>query len=167
MRPSDDPATRNLYLQTARDQLDEQFRRSRGMESRAATVATVACALAGVAAVLLKDFSSAAPHGLSIAATTLAAIIAAAYIGAVGLSLAALRPRTDWRAGPALDNFLKGFDEYPDEDPVRWTGRQVALSVTANESILSAKARHLSRAIVSAASMGVLTIGLGVAVNHV
>ena len=44
MRPSDDPATRNFYLQTARDQVDEQFQRSRGMESRAATIATVACA---------------------------------------------------------------------------------------------------------------------------
>ena len=61
---------------------------------------------------------------------------------------------------------MKGFDEYPAEDPVYWTGKQVALSVIANESILSVKARHLSRAIVCAASMGFLTIGLGVAVNH-
>ena len=42
MRPSDDPATRNLYLQTAREQLDEQFQRSRGMESRAATIVCAA-----------------------------------------------------------------------------------------------------------------------------
>ena len=111
MRPSENPATRNLYLQTARGQLDEQFQRSRGMESRAATVATIACALAGVTAVVLKDFSSAGPHGLSIVATVLAMIIASAYIGAVGLSLAALRPRTNWRAGPTLDNFLSGFDK--------------------------------------------------------
>ena len=86
MKPSDDPATRNLYLQTARDQLTEQFQRSRGMEFRAATVATVACALAGVAAVLLKDFSIAEPHGLSIAVTVLAAIIKAAYIGTLSFS---------------------------------------------------------------------------------
>ena len=71
------------------------------MESRAATVAPIACALAGVVAVLLKDFSSAEPHGLSVAATILAGIIVAAYIGAISLSLAALRPRTNWRAGPA------------------------------------------------------------------
>lgn len=78
MKASDKPCVRDLFLQAARDQLDEQFRLGRGMDSRAATVGAIASAFAGVAAVLLKDFSGAEAHGPPTVVTVLAAIVAVA-----------------------------------------------------------------------------------------
>lgn len=163
--PSDNRDVLDLYLKEARSQLEEQFRRSRGMDSRAGTVTALAAALAATAAIQLKDFSSAEPNGLSTWATVTAIVIATAYIVATVLSLIALLPRKKF-SGPRLDNFLKGFDCYPETDPVRWTGKQVADSVTTNEIALRAKAWFVLGGIVCAIVMGLGTILLGIAVNY-
>ena len=66
MKPSDQACVRDLYLQAARDQLDEQFRRGRGMDSRAATVAAIASTLAAVRRYFCRLLVglSAGPHDL-------------------------------------------------------------------------------------------------------
>lgn len=152
-------------MQAARDQLDEQFRRGRGFESRAGTAAALAAALAGVAAVLLKDFSRAAPYNLPGVSIVLAVLVALAFIGAIYFSLKVLLPHDQWQAGPQLKGFLEGFDQYPATDPIRWTGRQVAHSVINNEDILRAKAKAVSWAVKCLGLMGFFTISLGVVAN--
>lgn len=155
-------STTELYLQVARDQLDEQFRRGRGFESRAGTAAALAAALAGVAAVLLKDFSRAEPHNLPGASIVLAGLVALAFMGAIYFSLKALLPHEKWQAGPQLKQFLEGFDRYPATDPIHWTGKQVARSVINNEDLLRAKAKAVSWAVKCLGIMGLVTICLGV-----
>lgn len=164
-QPSDNRVL-DLYLREAHSQLDEQYRRGRGFDSKAGAIIAIAAALAATAAIQLKDFSGAGLNGLPPAATVVAIAIAVAYSGAMAFSLAALLPRKKWFSGPRLDNFLEGFDEYPDTDPVRWAGRQVATSVTNNERKLGAKARTVFGAIVFAAAMGLGTIVLGIVVNY-
>ena len=160
------PSVLDLYLREAHSQLDEQYRRGRGFDSKVGAIIAIAAALAATAAIQLKDFSSAGPNGLPPAATVVAIIIAVAYSGAMAFSLIALLPRKKWFSGPRLDNLLEGFDEYPDTDPIRWAGRQVATSVTNNERKLGAKARTVFWAIVFAAAMGLGTIVLGIVVNY-
>ena len=150
-----------IYLQLARDKLEEQYRIGRSLDGRAATVATIASALSGIAALLLSDLS-----GTPAASLVLAAAIGAGLMVALGFCLKAIRPSDKrWRHNPPLEGFLEGFDQYPDTDPLKWTGDQVRNAVRKNSVVIDGKAGAIHVAMWCIAVMGCLILALGVAVS--
>ena len=83
--------TQQLYFQIAHDQHEENYRRGRGFDARASAVLFLSATLAGVAAIVLKDFSG--PRPPSPATIAVLAAIALAAGGAMWCSRSALRPR--------------------------------------------------------------------------
>lgn len=152
-----------LYYRHGLAQLSEQYQRGRGLDARAGTVAAVASALVGVAAIVLKDFTGpTAPGKVSI---IVASMIALSFLGSMGYCLRAISPRKAWYFDPPLDEFVEGFDKYPKTNPTRWTGNQIRNSVRKNELAINHKAKALSRAVTCLIVMGMLTVALGVAVK--
>lgn len=94
-----------------------------------------------------------------------AALAAMACTLALISSLRVLRPRRRWVDNPPMEEFMEGFDAYPDTDPVQWTGRQIGNAVIRNEQVLDAKGSGVVTAVWAVGIMGVAVILLGVAAN--
>ena len=152
-----------LYVQIARDKLEEQYRIGRSLDGRAATVATIAAALSGVAALLL-NFPGSPPPGAP--RFLLASAIGVGLMLALGCCVRAIAPsKKKWVHNPPLDGYLEGFDQYPDTDPLSWTGNQIRKAVHKNWTVIDGKAAAIFVAMWCISVMGLLTLALGVAVN--
>ena len=154
----------DLYYQIALAQYQEQHRRSAGSDARAAAMMAVAATLAGIGAVILKDFTGRSTLSFWTSATT--ALLAFAFIGAAGSAIAGLRPRR-WSVSPVprtLASHLHSPD-YEEAGLTEWVGDGLATSVAHNEVLLVAKARAVIAAAVCVGAMTVLVIALAVFVN--
>ena len=150
-----------IYLQIVRSQHEENYRRGRGFDARAATVLGLAATLAGIAAIVLKDFSG--PRPLSPETIAILAAFALAAGAAMRCSLRALSPR-GW-----LGIDFKGLSERLQEiDPARgaeWVGDQFRETVEYNEAVLTAKGRSVIRACRWLFGAALLVVALAVTVN--
>lgn len=155
--------TQEIFFELARDKLAEQFRVGRSLDARTGTVAAAAAALSGVAALLLKDFSGApAPGPFSL---VIAAAIGLGLLLTLGACLRAIRPKKEWRHDPPLERYLEGFEQYPNTDPIAWTGRQISNATRENEATIGRKADAALLGMRCMAAMVLLTLLLAVAVS--
>ena len=155
----------DLYYQIALAQYQEQYRRSAGFDARAGSMLAVAATLAGIGAVILKDFSG--QSTLSLWTGSVTALLAGAFIAAAGCAIRGLWPR-QWRVNPTpsgLAVHLHSPEEYEEAGLTEWIGDELAESVDFNNKLLMAKGRAVRASAVYVGIMAVLVIGLAVAVN--
>lgn len=86
-----------LYYQISLAQYQEQHRRSAGFDARAMTMIAVAATLAGIGAVILKDFSG--QSTLSAWTIAVTGLVAITFVGAATSAISGLRPR-QWSVSP-------------------------------------------------------------------
>lgn len=79
-----------LYYQISLAQYQEQHRRSAGFDARAMTMIAVAATLAGIGAVILKDFSG--QSTLSAWTIAVTGLVAITFVGAATSAISGLRP---------------------------------------------------------------------------
>ena len=150
-----------FYYQVALSQSQEQHRRSAGFDGRAVALTAVSATLAGVGAVMLKDFlAGPAP----IPAVALTALLAAALLGAVLFAISGLRPR-GWAVNPDPADLAGHLRSHGEEELAEWVGDEITQAVTHNEHVLVLKGKAVRRASWCLAAMAVLVIALAVAVN--
>ena len=137
-----------LYYRVAQSHLLDQDERNRQLEFKASGVIGLAVALAGVAVVVIKDFSQ-SPDSPSVGAVTVAAAFVITFVFSVALAVRASRVYT-WRRDPDLRSFAQHLsDDYDDSKLVEWVGDQFANSVEHNENLIERKADTMNKAIVA------------------
>jgi len=154
---------RSLYLDHARSQLQEQQERLSGFHSRSAIYTTIAIALVGVIAVLLKDFSGNTKDGVEPITALFVGAAAVSFLVTVVSSLIVLFAGGRWSLGPDLDKFMENAS-HEGVDPVKWTADSITLAIQKNGRTLNLKAILLNVANVTLIVMGCLTILTGLTV---
>ena len=152
----------DLYYEVAVAQYQSQVQRSSGLDARAVAIMAVAATLAGISAVILKDFSGGSTLTWWTGVPT--GLIALALLGSVLYGVRGVKPRK-WRINPGLRTLASHLESYEDEPLTEWVGDRLQQSVDWNEEIIIAKGRALIRAARCLAAMALLVIVLAVAVN--
>lgn len=153
-----------LYYQTALAQYQRQFGQSTGFDARATAMLAVAATLAGIGAVILKDFSGQATFSVWTAVVT--GLVAITFIVAAGSAISGLRPRP-WHVSPNPNVLAEHLHspEYEESGLTEWVGDELARSVAQNAKVIMAKGKAVSTAAGCVAVMTVLVIVLAVVVN--
>ncbi len=152
-----------LYLHIAHEKFSEQYRRGRAFDARAGAVLGVAPTLAGIAAIVLKDFSG--QQSLSGADIVATIVLGAAMVGAMLCALLVLKPQNQWRHDPDLKVFGDNLGRFTDDEVVEWAGEFTRDAVEVNNGLLTAKGRRLVAAVWFLVAMAAALVTLAVLVN--
>ena len=150
-----------IYLQVTQAQHEENYRRGRGFDARAAAVLGLTATLAGIAAIILKDFSG--PRPPSLPTITVLTAFALAAGAAMWCSLRALRP-SGW-LGIDHRKLSEHLQDLEVACAAKWVGDQFCEAVEHNERLLTAKARSVIGACRWLFGAVVLVVALAVTVN--
>ena len=135
-----------LYYRIAHSQLQEQDQRIRDFDFKAAGVLGLAFTLAGIAAVILKDFTGDDPKEITCWTVAAVIIFSGAFFSCVLCALLALRQR-DWYGEPKLVDLAKKVENCDDAAVFTWTGDWIKCSVDGNQPTFDTKSGWLGRSL--------------------
>ena len=145
-----------LYYQVAAMKYRESYQRNRDFDAKASSVLGFSVALSGVAAIVLKPFSSS--QSFTFGGDTIGAIVVFAVFFALTFSsaMATLRLR-DWRAQPDVVQMSQLIDDQSRErwEFEKWAGDAFRDADAENRKSLISKERWLTFSFVFLALLGV------------
>ena len=152
-----------LYYQVAHSHLQEQDQRNRDFDMKAIGVIGVSATLAGIAAIVLKDFSGASTD-LSTLPIALTIFVGITFLAAFCFGLNTVRPGK-WRRDPNLNDFASHLPDYADDVLIEWAGDQFRNAVEKNDAALKMKATSVLCAIIALFFLAAALIALAVSVR--
>ena len=132
-----------VYYQIAHSQLQQQYDDIRTMDTKAAGILALAAALGGVAALVLKSFSSDPKLEMSLATVAASICFCVFFILTCAFALLVLKTGSR-RSDPDLEKFSSLLPYSSDKAMGEWAGDQLRNAVTANEDRLARKARWMN-----------------------
>ena len=155
-----------LYYQTALSQIEEQEHRRRAIDSKGASLMGITVTLAGVAVILLKNFSGRADETLGNLSIGIASAIALIAVASLLNTLRILKPR-EWHRRPDLSDMSRHVHNHQYDDTIMmdWMGDELRESISHNEKILNEKVNAVNFIVKLLAALTALLVFLGFSVN--
>ena len=151
----------DLYYHVTTEKLKDQALRQRAVDAKLSGLIGVAVALAGVAALILRDASTTFIESCHI--LYLSGGIAGLFLGSVITSLKALLPYRGLR-NPNLDTLQSHVQDVSknDSELTQWVGDELKKTIRSGEEVVTSKQRHARLAAGMLGAMAFLTLAFAI-----